>query len=181
MTLWKVDYTDVEPTIVESAPEISDDFQNWKRPPLMAFNPSQDSLVFQQIDIDHYIGDAIPELMPAGFAGNAKVPVVRMYGILKNENSIMVNVYGFMPYFYIKLGPSFRADNLEAFRKSLNAAVQSDKRSQMEGISESVLSVCVEKKESMYGFNDNIKSNFLKITVAVPRNDFNSRRCFGEE
>lgn len=28
----------------------------WARPPLPSFNPQQQSLVFQQIEIDHYIG-----------------------------------------------------------------------------------------------------------------------------
>lgn len=28
----------------------------WRRPPAPALNPSTDTLVFQQIDLDHYLG-----------------------------------------------------------------------------------------------------------------------------
>ena len=31
----------------------------WRRPPLAALNPSKDAVVFQQLDLDHYIGMVI--------------------------------------------------------------------------------------------------------------------------
>ena len=38
---------------------ISDANQQWSRPPLKKIDPSVTPLVFQQLDIDHYIGKLI--------------------------------------------------------------------------------------------------------------------------
>lgn len=40
-------------------PENEDHFTKWARPPPPNIHPDADSLTFQQIDIDHYIGQAM--------------------------------------------------------------------------------------------------------------------------
>ena len=38
---------------------------------------------------------------------NQEKPVLRMYGITENGNSVMVHIHSFLPYLYVELSPSF--------------------------------------------------------------------------
>lgn len=68
-------------TVAEEAIETDDEkFKRWKRPAPPELKPSEDTLVFQQIDIDHYIGKPYPG-MPGAKSG--VVPVMRMFGVTK--------------------------------------------------------------------------------------------------
>ena len=42
-------------------------------------------------------------------------------------------------------------------------------RSNKEGLNHAVLAVEIQKKQSIYGFCGNQKSDFIKITVALPK------------
>ena len=55
-------------------------FIKWRRPAPPPLNREKDKLIFQQIDIDHYIGKPYPG-MPGARTG--VVPIMRMFGITK--------------------------------------------------------------------------------------------------
>ena len=55
-------------------------FIKWRRPAPPPLNSEKDKLIFQQIDIDHYIGKPYPG-MPGARTG--VVPIMRMFGITK--------------------------------------------------------------------------------------------------
>jgi DNA polymerase delta subunit 1 len=55
------------------------------------------------------------------------------------------------------------------FQESLNRVVLNDVRGNKDSVGEAILSVEVVMKESIFGFQGNKKSAFLKITVAQPR------------
>ncbi|XP_028669368.1 DNA polymerase delta catalytic subunit [Erpetoichthys calabaricus] len=138
----------------------------WNRPPVPNLNPKTDSLAFQQIELDYYIGKHVAG-MPGATQG--PVPIIRMFGITETGNSVCCHVHGFAPYFYIPAPNGFSQGNLSTFKKELNSVVLSDMRSNKENISQTVLAVDICKKESMYGFHGKQPSDFLRITMATPR------------
>jgi DNA polymerase delta subunit 1 len=42
--------------VIGDGPENENTSQRWARPALPIFNPKTDAVVFQQIDVDHYVG-----------------------------------------------------------------------------------------------------------------------------
>ncbi|KAM4531546.1 DNA polymerase delta catalytic subunit [Odontesthes bonariensis] len=138
----------------------------WRRPAAPSLNPSSDTLVFQQIDLDYYLGPSV-----AGMPGQsqAKVPIIRMFGVTDNGNSVCCHIHGFAPYFYVPAPNGFKSDYLGEFQRELNSAVLKDMRSNKDNISVTVLAVDITRKESMYGYHGQRILDFLRITMAMPR------------
>ncbi|KAK0053461.1 DNA polymerase delta catalytic subunit [Biomphalaria pfeifferi] len=163
----EADRNDSEPMeVTGDGPEYQATSAKWARPPLPDIDSSEDKIVFQQIDLDYYVGSHV-QGMPGATVG--PTPIIRMYGITMEGNSVMAHIHGFSPYFYIPAQPGFHKEDCEKFLEHLNTIVRKDLRSNKEGIVQAVLAVeCVER-ESIYGYHGNKKSLFLKITVAIPR------------
>ena len=66
------------------------------------------------------------------------------------------------------------------FQDALNSLVLKDMRSNRENLSQPVLAVELVKKESIYGFHNNRKLPFLKITMALPRLIASAKRLLGQ-
>lgn len=157
---------DVEAMDISSQDLTSPQQQRWKRCPAPFLNPDVDSVIFQQIDIDSYTSEPV-----RGMSGprNGCVPILRMYGITMDGNSVCTHVHGFMPYLYVPAPHDvFTSNNCQQFRKSLSEAIASDSRSK-EPVLECVLAVDIVQKCSMYGFHFNKMYTFLRITLALPR------------
>ena len=139
----------------------------WSRPDPPQISAGRDKVIFQQIDIDHYIGEPL-EGMPG--ARNGPVPIVRMYGVTMEGNSVCAHVHGFLPYFYVPApSESFTNEHCDTFRRTLNDAVLGDMRSNKDGITQAVYAVELYRKCSMFGFHFNKLFPFLKVTVATPK------------
>ena len=78
----------------------------WSRPMSKIVDPSEQPLVFQWLDIDMTSGDVL-EANPSGdkIVGSlvGPVPVVRLYGVTQDGESILACIHGFTPYFYASL------------------------------------------------------------------------------
>ncbi|XP_076387729.1 DNA polymerase delta 1, catalytic subunit isoform X3 [Megachile rotundata] len=151
---------------IEEGPEQENTSSRWSRPPPPDLNPQKDALIFQQIEIDHYNGAPLP-----GMPGSklAPVPIMRMYGITEQGNSVCCHVHGFCPYFYTTAPHNFNDAHCSRFKDALDKAVLKDMRSNPEKVQIAVLAVERVYKQNMYGYTGNEKSLFLKITVALPR------------
>lgn len=138
----------------------------WRRPHAPSLDPSSDTLVFQQIDLDYYLGSAV-----AGMPGQSqgKVPIIRMFGVTDNGNSVCCHVHGFAPYFYVPAPNGFTSAYLGEFQRELNSVVLKDMRSNKDNISVTVLAVDITRKENMYGYHGKQSLDFLQITMAMPR------------
>ena len=106
--------------------------------------------------------------MPGAQSG--PVPILRLFGVTMEGNSVCANVHGFLPYFFVP-APSegFRDEHCRRFREELNRAILNDLRSNRENLQEAVLAVDLCQKCSIYGFYFNQKSRFLKVTLALPK------------
>lgn len=93
------------------------------------------------------------------------VPVIRIYGVTDEGNSVVMHVHGFTPYFYVQAPPNFQEKDVPNFRIALNDAVRSAAR----GLKcpTHVLGCSPCRKQSILGYCEK-KSTFLKIYTALP-------------
>ncbi|KRK05288.1 uncharacterized protein Dyak_GE27975 [Drosophila yakuba] len=85
--------------LMGDGPENQTTSERWSRPPPPELDPSKHNLEFQQLDVENYLGQPLPG-MPGAQIG--PVPVVRMFGVTMEGNSVCCHVHGFCPYFYIE-------------------------------------------------------------------------------
>eukprot|EP00698_Gefionella_okellyi_P019960 TRINITY_DN6205_c0_g1_i1.p1 TRINITY_DN6205_c0_g1~~TRINITY_DN6205_c0_g1_i1.p1 ORF type:complete len:1093 (-),score=275.65 TRINITY_DN6205_c0_g1_i1:45-3323(-) len=130
--------------------------------------PTNEKLIFQQMEVDQYTRkDAVPG-MPGAQRG--PVPVLRMYGVTDEGFSVLAHVHGFMPYFYCIAPQGFTPDKCADFRRLLNQKlVQTNDQMRRLPNPELILGVELEKKQSIWGYSGNRLTSFLKITVAMPK------------
>nr|BAJ78751.1 DNA polymerase delta catalytic subunit [Euborellia plebeja] len=154
-------------TPAEEAIDINDvEIQhNWSRPPLPSLNNKTDEIIFQVIDIDHYIGSAQAN-MPGAQSG--PVPVMRIYGVTQNGNSICCHTHGYSPYFYVTAPPKFTDRDCQPFMEALNKVVMADIRYNTYKVEQAILSVDIIQRFNMYIYSGDQPETFLKITVALP-------------
>lgn len=147
-------------------PENQQTCVKWARPDPPRLNSTVDSLIFQQIDIENYIGQ--PNYgMPGAQMG--PVPVMRMFGVTMEGNSVCCHVHGFTPYMYMGAPRGFDSTHCRPFKEALNKVVLADLRSNKENLEEAILEVCLVERQSMLGYRGEDKHSFIKITAAVPR------------
>lgn len=79
---------------------------------------------FQQIEVDYAI--ASTEQAPPGMYQGARrqVPVVRLYGVNDNGNSVCAFVHGFEPYFLVEKPSFWNIDHTEALKQQLNVSTK---------------------------------------------------------
>lgn len=80
---------------------------------------------------------------------HSPVPIVRVFGVTENGNSVVAHVHGFMPYFFVSAPDAINQTHLSEFRRRLNESMLRDlKGNQAEGIQDLIISVQCEQKES---------------------------------
>ncbi|XP_006986263.1 DNA polymerase delta catalytic subunit [Peromyscus maniculatus bairdii] len=140
----------------------------WLRPNLRALDPSTEPLIFQQLEIDHYVGSAVP--LPGGPpVSRNSVPILRAFGVTDEGFSICCHIHGFAPYFYTPAPPGFGAEHLSDLQRELNAAISRDQRGGKELSGPAVLAMELCSRESMFGYHGHGPSPFLRIILALPR------------
>jgi DNA polymerase delta subunit 1 len=136
------------------------------RPPVGSLNPNDDTLIFQELELDHYLSRPYPG-MPGAQTG--MVPVIRMFGVTKVGNSVCCHIHGFSPYFYVNLPDNFEEAEMYLFKEKLNDAVVADMRSNKDNITEAVLMMELLKGKSLVEYQGEEDGKFAKITLALPK------------
>ena len=149
-----------------AGPALKSMYDQWARPPPPPLNPAVDSLTFQQVELDHYIGKASSKM--SGVT-QGPAPVIRMFGVTMGGNSVCCHVHGFHPYIYVPAPLNLTEDKMGAFRRAMNKALIDDMKSNPFQIVDAVLQCQLVKKSTIYGFQGNKMSNFVKVTLAVPK------------
>uniref|UniRef100_A0A8D1NUL0 DNA polymerase n=1 Tax=Sus scrofa TaxID=9823 RepID=A0A8D1NUL0_PIG len=140
----------------------------WLRPTPPTLDPQTEPLIFQQLEIDHYVGPARP-LPGAPPPSQSSVPVLRAFGVTDDGVSVCCHIHGFAPYFYTPAPPGFGPEHLSDLQRELNAAISRDQRGGKELTGPAVLAVELCSRESMFGYHGHGPSPFLRITLALPR------------
>lgn len=152
--------------LLGEGPENQQTSVKWSRVDPPHLDPAEDTLTFQQIDIENYVGTPLPG-MPGSQIG--PVPVIRMFGITMEGNSVCCHVHGFCPYFYIAAPKGFERVHCHDLRQSLDKKVLADMRSNKDNIQETVLEVQIVERLNIYGYQGDEKQRFLKITMSMPK------------
>ncbi|CAO3669799.1 unnamed protein product [Rhizopus stolonifer] len=128
--------------------EIENSEASWSRPNPPSLDPSKDKLVFQQIEVDDYMD-----------YGNHE-PIIRFYGVTQEGHSVLCHVKGFHPYFYFPAPVGFQESHIQSLKQSLSAAV---------GISKGLDKIEIAMKQSIYGYQGNIKTPYIRVTIFDPK------------
>lgn len=140
-------------------------YQNnlWRRPQLKNISNS-DSLTFQQMSLDHYIGNSIDKSNV-----NCSAPITRMFGIMSEGHSICCNVHGFYPYFYISAPDNFERHHCSDFMEKLNIIISNDMNNHTIGIKRAIIAIDLAERINLYGYRGDEFEKYLKITTALPK------------
>jgi DNA polymerase delta subunit 1 len=123
--------------------------QAWSRPPIPAdFDPKTTNLTFQSIEAEE------------GMLYGGQT-TVRLFGVTENGNSVMLHVKDFKHYLYLPAPVSFTPQDCGPFQQYLETRIAEHKPV--------IESVQFTMRESIYGFQNNIKNPYLKITLTDPR------------
>lgn len=136
----------------------------WARPPMKDVDASNDTLIFQQIDLDFYEGPPMIESLTS----SKRVPIFRIYGVNDLGNSILAHLYGYVPYLYSSVPNGLKNSDLLKCTEALDNAAKQELKSK-DVPEHIVLSIKTEIKENIYGFHGNKKSTFFRIEVLLPK------------
>ena len=89
----------------------SSDIAKWQRPDAPAIDSSCDPLIFQQLDVDHYIDGSKSNMLGLSPPEAEVAPVFRMFGLSMEGHSIVCYIHGFLPYFYVQAMRGFQVSN----------------------------------------------------------------------
>ena len=116
-------------------------------------------------------------------SGEGPVPVIRMYGVARTGESVLLSVHGFTPYFYVSLpqsvdlSPSF----LNALRVTADQRMKEKSRGEEKKIATHVLGIeKVASKQSLLGYHFQQTKDFIKVFVAVPSQIAAMKRIFDD-
>jgi DNA polymerase delta subunit 1 len=122
--------------------------QEWERPPVTNLNPASDNICFQAIEAEE------------GTLAGGK-PTVKLFGVTEKGNSVMLHVTDFKHYLYVEAPVSFQNSDCPAFKAHLETVVPWHP---------SVIhSVVLTMRMNIYGYQGNMESPYLKITVTDPK------------
>ena len=150
----------------DNGPALASTFDQWARPDPPKLDPSIESICFQQVELDHYISK---ESSSMSGVSQGPAPVIRMFGVTMGGNSVCCHVHGFHPYIYIPVDQTVTQDKMAFFRKAMNKALIDDLKNNPFQIVEAVLKCEIVEKSTIYGFQGNKMSKFIKVTLAIPK------------
>ncbi|KFD71153.1 hypothetical protein M514_05004 [Trichuris suis] len=144
----------------EEGPEETETSVCWARPQLPDL--SNRKIIFQKMDVDYY-----HTVRQDDKRHEQQVAVFRIYGVTKESHSVCCHVYDFSPYFLV-LANNFEHAYCDMYREALDMAVLQELRIHKD-VKHAVVDISVVDGRSIYCFNFNKTSTFLKVTVALPK------------
>lgn len=134
--------------------------QLWSRAPLPKdFSSESHFISFQQLDAEQ-------SFLPGHFDERTSA-IVRFFGVTDKGHSVLCNVTGFKHYLYVPAPVDFTSNDIEPFVKYLN-----------ETFDNTVDSLEIVPKQSIWGYSGNSKLPFLRIYVINPNTINKLRTAF---
>lgn len=129
-----------------------DEETKWPRPSVDTIVAEEDDITFQQIDCEEHASPGSP-------------PTVRIYGVTKKGNSVLVHVHSFLPYFYIAAPRGFRPADCQDLTNHLNSLFGSSSATAARAVEKTEM--CAKKSLMEYRGDEDVA--FIKITCGEIR------------
>merc|ERR1719330_1157603 len=125
-----------------------------------------EKVTFMQVDIDYYTDSPRPQFHGL-LTAETKVPVLRVFGVTEQGNSVLAHIHGFEPYFYVECPEETLAADPKPFQDALEDQLKAS--GCRDRVSRHVLSVEVVQRSSLMGWQGSTEHRpFFKVAVAVP-------------
>ncbi|KKA27387.1 hypothetical protein TD95_000499 [Thielaviopsis punctulata] len=161
---WEDNLEKLSHDISESKQHNTETDQTWDRPPVPKFNAQTDSLCFQSIEAEEGV-------VNQGEPGRESIQAsVKLFGVTENGNSVMLHITGFRHYLFVAAPVGFQPRDCEAFKKHLE--------SHLGHFQPMVQTVSLLMKQSIYGFQGNKHSPYIRISVTDPKHIPKVRSAF---
>ena len=101
-------------------------------------------------------------------------PLLRLYGITENGNSVCATIEGFFPYFYVKMPENFIEKHIPAFKDFIEVIlfnfqdIIKKKAGNLQRKGENVKNIDIVSKTDIY-YHQPLAQKFLKITLYFPK------------
>ena len=119
--------------------------ESWHRKTAPSLDLENDALLFQQTSIEWQMDQD-------------QKPVIHIYGITEEGNSVLCHVHGFLPYAFLAVPEGFNEDDLPQFEEHLARHLEEDR---------SVVVKCeIVQRCSIYGYNE--EKTFVRVTLTNP-------------
>lgn len=146
----------------------------WSRPPVKLKGPDED-LSFQWLDIDIIGGKPLTQNpnVSNDVVGSktGQVPILRVYGVTEEGNSVAAFLHGFTPYCFFAVPSDVEVDGSEStlskIRQLLNTKLQANARGMDKSMDMVHKVTYYEDFKSIMGYESPHKK-FLKVHVAMP-------------
>lgn len=144
----------------------ADENKNWVRPPLSPLNVKEDPLAIQCLDVEQsflFVSSSEKEKL--------KKASIRIFGVNDTGNSVLIHVHDFLHYFFIPKPGRASLEEINTLASLLNQKVKDHPYHEKDVafIKQCIANVEVVKRQSIFGFQFNEMSDFIKITVALPQ------------
>ena len=151
---------------VSTQAEIQQCLAKARRPAPRRLDPQVQDFAFQQVDLD-YIQVPFDRNLhePLGTGTQGDRPMIRIFGVTDEGNSVCAFVHSFEPYFYAKAPEGFTEHDILQFTQALNAAVNSSSRQHAPLY---IRHVSIEQKQTIMHYQEQASVPFLKITTVLP-------------
>lgn len=184
---YDISLADNADTAINFADLSESQMNRWARPAVSedALDASKSDLHLQWLDIDMFNGQSLsrnPNSSKENVVGAEKgeVPIIRVYGVNEQGNSVVAFIHGYTPYGYFALpeghelsfqDESEKNQKLGSIRDILNQSLKSAKSSRSKAADE-MDDLClgvqyIDDHKSIMGYNTS-HTKFLKVYVAMP-------------
>jgi len=123
-------------------------------------------IIFQHFVDEEFTGEQIKEL---GFTGTSsgKVPIYRLWGTTAQGHSVVCNVRGFTPYFYVNIPKGFNINesNLHNVKNVFSNALKRDNKVKKYHNADFVTGIEVVNYTDMYGYHQS--TQYLKVYCSL--------------
>eukprot|EP00055_Hartaetosiga_balthica_P008997 m.34836 g.34836 ORF g.34836 m.34836 type:complete len:1078 (-) comp6562_c0_seq1:46-3279(-) len=145
----------------------------YSRPPAPPLDPQSDNLVFQQVELESYVGRHMVG-MPGAQKSDGEI--FRIYGVTDNGNSVTMHVHGFCPFIYVPAPKNFEEALIPEFKRILEDKIKENNKT-AKGNIEVVHNVELTLKEDIYGFRRQGRQSFIKIFLVQQKYISTARNC----
>ena len=91
-------------------------------------------------------------------------PLIRLYGLTQESNSVCLIIENFFPYFYVRKPPNFTSADIPGFAELLTETIAKSSRQ-----AQYVREIEIVQKTNIFMYTDKLES-FIKITLYSPKN-----------